>query len=114
TFITGKVSNAAHIYTVNATDLAGNIGHSSNNAILGSSKADTFVGTSGNDIIIGNGGNDKFTGGGGADLLTAGSGSDSFIYKAISDSTPANHDTIINFNHTYDTINFTNIAGINA
>jgi Ca2+-binding RTX toxin-like protein len=114
TFLTGNVSNAVHIYTVNATDLAGNIGHSSNEAILGSSKADTLVGTSGNDIIIGNGGNDTFTGGGGADVLTAGSGKDSFVFKAISDSTPASHDTIINFNHTYDTINFTNIAGINA
>jgi hypothetical protein len=113
-FVTGNVSNAVHNYTVNAADLAGNIGHSSNEAILGSSKADTLAGTSGNDIIIGNGGNDKFTGGGGADVLTAGSGSDSFIFKAISDSTPQSHDTIINFNHPYDTIVFSNVAGINA
>jgi Bacterial Ig-like domain/RTX calcium-binding nonapeptide repeat (4 copies)/Glycosyl hydrolase family 12 len=113
-FLAGKVSNAVHTYTVNATDIAGNTGHSSNGAILGSSSADTLVGTSGNDIIIGNGGNDTFVGGGGADLLTAGSGKDSFLFKAISDSTPASHDTIVNFNHTYDTINFTNISGINA
>jgi Ca2+-binding RTX toxin-like protein len=113
-FTTGNVSNAVHTYTVKATDTAGNIGNSSNEAILGSTGADTLVGTSGNDIIIGNGGNDKFTGGGGADTLIAGSGSDTFIFKAIADSAPASHDTIVNFNHVSDIIEFTGFAGINA
>ena len=116
TFATQKVSNAVHFYTADsdATDLAGNVGHSSNAAILGSSKADTLVGTSGNDIIIGNGGNDKITGGGGAELLTGGSGKDTFIYNAAADSTPASHDTITDFTHGQDKFDFTNIAGINA
>jgi hypothetical protein len=39
------VSNAVHIYTADAADLAGNVLHSSNEAILGSSKADTLIGT---------------------------------------------------------------------
>ena len=55
-FTTKKVSNAVHIYTADATDLAGNVVHSSNEAILGSSKADTLIGTSADDIIFGQGG----------------------------------------------------------
>ena len=89
TFTTEKASNAVHTYTATATDVAGNVGHSSNEAILGSSKTDTLVGTSGNDIIIGNGGNDRITGGLGADTLTGGSGKDTFTYNATSDSTPS-------------------------
>jgi Ca2+-binding RTX toxin-like protein len=113
-FTTGKVSNAIHTYTANATDLAGNIGYSSNEAILGSSGADTLVGTSGNDIIIGNGGNDKITGAGGADLLTGGTGNVTFIYNSVTDSTTASPDTITDFRHNHDKIDFTNISGINA
>ena len=113
-FTTGKVSNVVHAYTATATDVAGNIGHSSNEAILGSTNADTLVGTSGNDIIIGNGGNDTITGGLGADTLTGGSGKVKFVYNSSSDSTPSSHDTITDFNASRDIIDFTNIAGINA
>ena len=84
-FTTGTVSNAAHTYTVTATDAAGNVGHGSNDAILGSTTTNTLVGTSGSDIIVGNGTSNQITGGGGADMLTAGSGSDTFIFKAIAD-----------------------------
>ena len=37
-----------------------------------------------------------------------------FIYNAASDSTPANHDTITDFTHNHDKIDFANIPGINA
>jgi Ca2+-binding RTX toxin-like protein len=113
-FTTAKVSNVVHTYTATATDVAGNVGHSSNEVILGSTNADTLVGTSGNDIIIGNGGNDTITGGLGADTLTGGSGHVTFVYNSIADSTPSSHDTITDFNASRDIINFTNIAGINA
>jgi Ca2+-binding RTX toxin-like protein len=113
-YSTGKVSNVVHAYTVTATDVAGNIGHSSNEAILGSTKADTLVGTSGNDIIVGNGGNDTITGGLGADTLTGGSGNVKFVYNSSWDSTPSSHDTITDFNASRDIIDFTNTAGINA
>ena len=113
-FTTKKVSNAVHIYTADAADLAGNVVHSSNEAILGSSKADTLIGTSADDIIFGQGGNDRITGGLGADTLTGGSGKDTFAFNAISDSTPSSHDTITDFIHGQDKIDFTNIAGINA
>ncbi|MGZ5529065.1 MAG: Ig-like domain-containing protein [Limisphaerales bacterium] len=113
-FTPGKVSNVVHTYTATATDVAGNVGHSINEAILGSTKADTLVGTSGNDIINGNGGNDIITGGLGADTLTGGSGNVTFVYNSIADSTPSSHDTITDFTHGHDKIDFTNIAGINA
>ena len=113
-FTTGTVSNATHTYTVTATDAAGNVGHGSNDAILGSTTTNTLVGTSGSDIIVGNGTSNQITGGGGADMLTASSGSDTFIFKAIADSTPTSHDMIVNFNHTNDTIQFTSISGINS
>ncbi len=110
-FVTAQVSNAVHVYTVTATDPAGNLGHG-NEAILGSTTADTLVGGPGNDIIIGRGGNDTFIGGGGADMLFSGSGHDTFVFNAITDSTPASHDTIVNFNHSTDQIEFAHIAGI--
>ena len=113
-FVAQKVSNAVYVYTATATDSAGNVGHGSNEAILGSTNADTLVGGSGNDIIIGNGGNDTFKGGGGADTLFGGSGHDTFVLNAITDSTPASHDTIVSFNHATDQIEFANIAGITA
>ena len=94
-----------HTYTVTATDLAGNIGHSSNEAIVGSTNADTIVGNGGNDLIIG---------GGGADVITGGAGHVTFIYDAATDSTPAVHETITDFASSRDIINFTTIAGINA
>jgi Ca2+-binding RTX toxin-like protein len=107
-FVTGQVSNTVHVYTASATDPAGNVGQSPNEAILGSTKADTLVGGPGNDLIIGNGGNDTFKGGGGADTLFGGSGHDTFVFNAITDSTPASHDTIVNFHQATDQIEFAN------
>jgi Ca2+-binding RTX toxin-like protein len=113
-FVTGTVSNTVHVYTVSATDLAGNVGEGTNEAILGSTKSDALAAGPGNDFIIGDGGNDTFTGGSGADTLFGGAGNDTFIFKAFTDSTPASHDTILNFNHSNDVIEFTNISGING
>jgi Ca2+-binding RTX toxin-like protein len=113
-FGAGTPSNVVHTYTTTAADVLGNIGPGSNEAIYGTAKADTLVGGSGNDVILGNGGNDKITGGLGADLLTGGSGNVTFIDNAAADSTPASHDTITDFRHNHDTIDLTNIPGINA
>jgi Ca2+-binding RTX toxin-like protein len=109
-----NLATGTHALSALATDAAGNVGHSSNEAILGSSGLDNLVGTSGNDVIVGNGGNDKIAGNAGADTLTGGSGKVKFVYNEISDSTPSSHDTITDFNHGQDKIDFTNIAGINA
>jgi Ca2+-binding RTX toxin-like protein len=113
TFMTAA-THVVHSFGANATNLAGLEGHGAAKLILGSSTADSLVGTSGNDIIVGNGGNDHITGGAGADTLTAGSGSVTFVYNSVSDSTSSAADTITDFHHAVDKIDFTNIAGIAA
>jgi Ca2+-binding RTX toxin-like protein len=85
--------------------------------ILGAATgSDTLTGTSGQDVIIGFGGNDTIIGGGGGDSLTGGTGNDTFKYNAITDSQPGagKFDTIFDFTHGSDKIDFTNIAGITA
>ena len=114
TFATAASSSVVHSYGANATDLAGREGHGAAKLILGSSAADSLNGTIGNDVLVGNGGNDQIAGGAGADRLTGGSGSVTFTYKAATDSTFAASDTITDFAHGADKIDFTNIAGINA
>lgn len=106
--------DAVHAYGPNATDPAGIEGHGPNRVIVGSSGADTLSGSTGGDIIMGNGGNDGIAGGAGADRLTGGSGRVTFTYNDASESTPALFDTISDFRHGEDTIDFTSIAGLNA
>jgi hypothetical protein len=113
-FTASATSGVVHSFGINEINLAGNIVGGANRAILGSNKAETLTGTTGNDIINGNGGTDTIVGGAGADKLTAGSGKVTFAYNAASDSTPAAADTITDFRHGFDKIDFTNIAGINA
>jgi Bacterial Ig-like domain len=113
TFTTGTVSNAVHNYTVSATDVAGNVGQGSNDAILATASGATLAGT-GNSVLVGVGNKTSFTGAGGGNLLNAGGTGDSFIFKAVTDSTPANPDTIINFDHVHDAIVFSGISGINS
>jgi Ca2+-binding RTX toxin-like protein len=113
-FTASAASNVVHSYGANATDPTGREGHGLNKLIIGSTAADNLVGTSGNDIIVGNGGNDKITGGAGADTLTGGSGRVTFAYNAVTDSTAAASDTITDFRHGSDKIDFTSILGINA
>jgi hypothetical protein len=113
-FTTQAASDVVHDYGINATDLAGTIGHGTGRLIVGSTGSDNLVGGDGNDIIVGNGGNDTITGGGGADTLTGGSGQVTFVYNAASDSTAAAPDTITDFKPGVDKIDFTNIAGIAA
>ncbi|TXL79499.1 hypothetical protein FHP25_06020 [Vineibacter terrae] len=113
-FTTAAASSAVHFYGANATDLAGSEGHGIGKAILGSYKSDTLSGTSGGDVINGGGGDDKITGGAGADTLSGAAGKDRFVYNAAAQSTPAAADTITDFQHGSDKIDFTTIAGITA
>ena len=96
---------STHVYSATATDIAGNVGKTVGNAYLGSTGSDTIVGSAAADLI---------QGGGGADILTGGGGKDTFVYTATSDSTPSAADTITDFVHGTDKIDFTNIAGLNA
>jgi len=111
---TTAATDVVHSFGANATNLSGLEGHGTAKLIIGSSAADNLVGTSGKDIIIGNGGNDHITGGVGGDTLTAGSGSVTFVYNSVADSRPSAADTITDFHHGVDKIDFTNIAGIAA
>lgn len=113
-FTANAAPGTSHAYGPNATDPAGNEGHGPNRVIVGSSGADTLSGGPGSDIILGNGGNDTITGDAGADRLTGGSGKVTFTYTAAAESTPALFDTITDFRHGESTIDFTNIAGLNA
>jgi len=113
TYTASAASNVVHSFGLNEYTTSGVIG-GANKAILGGTAAATLTGSTGNDIINAHGGNDTVIGGAGADTLTAGSGKVTFAYKAITDSTPAAADTITDFRHGIDKIDFTNIAGINA
>jgi Ca2+-binding RTX toxin-like protein len=115
-FTSNKLSNVVHSFTVNETDVAGNLGTSVNKAIYGSSAGDTLQGGAGNDVIMGNGGNDTIIGGGGGDRLAGGAGNDTFKYNSITDSQPGagKFDTILDFTHKSDKIDFTAIASLTA
>jgi probable HAF family extracellular repeat protein len=103
---TAKLSSSVHTFSLTSTDLAGNKGPGSGDAYYGSTANDTIVGTAGNDLLMGGSGGDK---------LTGGPGSDTFIYKNISDSQPTGNkfDTITDFVHNSDKIDFSAISGLN-
>jgi hypothetical protein len=75
---------------------------------------DNLAGTADGDIILGNTGNDRIIGGGGADLLSGNAGADTFVYKALTDSQPGagRFDTISDFTHNSDKIDFSAILAI--
>jgi Ca2+-binding RTX toxin-like protein len=105
--------------------------------INGSSVNDTFIGSAnytapsevlagaGNDTIIGNGGDDRLeggvgddvlSGGAGFDVLIGGAGNDTFVYLAVTDSTPSGGlDVISDFKQGEDNdkFDFTAINGLN-
>lgn len=78
------------------------IGNIANNRLTGNAGNDSLSGMTGNDTLIGGAGNDSLDGGGGVDTLTGGAGADVFVFNAA--VTPANRDTITDFNVTDDTI----------
>jgi Bacterial Ig-like domain/RTX calcium-binding nonapeptide repeat (4 copies)/HYR domain len=98
-------SGNAYWIDVLARDVAGNV--SAQRTFFGGTQSDNLIGTSGNDFIDGNGGGDSLTGGAGADT---------FVYNAIADSQPGKRgfDTIADFTHLVDKIDFSAIAGLNS
>lgn len=63
-----------------------------------------FFGGGSDDFFFGGAGDDRIEGRGGADALSGGGGSDVFIYRAPSDSTGADYDTIADFDPAADRI----------
>ena len=77
-------------------------GGAGDDTIFGNGGNDTLSGGAGKDTIDGGTGKDKITGNAGADVMTGGTGADTFIFTALSDSTPAlaGRDRITDFSHT--------------
>jgi len=84
--------------------------------ILGSAGNDPLTGTSGTDLIIGFGGKDTIIGNGGGDILIGGGGADHFRYNATADSRPGagNFDTITDFVHGSDKIDFNALSNFSS
>jgi Ca2+-binding RTX toxin-like protein len=113
--ITGDaLDGVTHIYRAVATDSGGHAADFAGTFILGSAGENELNGTSSADLIAGRGSHDAITGEGGADKLIGGGGNDNFNYTSASDSTSAASDTITDFRHGSDKIDFTQIAGISA
>ncbi|MBZ9813587.1 VCBS domain-containing protein, partial [Mesorhizobium sp. CA7] len=85
----------------------------------GRAGADGLTGSSGVDYIFGGSGNDTIKGLGGADWLSGGAGDDHFRFEAVSESTHAAFDTILDFQHGtaatgHDFIDFASALGLTA
>jgi Ca2+-binding RTX toxin-like protein len=83
---------------------------------VGTDGPNLIMGNAGNDTITGGNGNDTIIGGGGGDTLTGGGGIDTFKYTAITDSQhgAGNFDTIADFVHGTDKMDFRVIAGLTS
>jgi Ca2+-binding RTX toxin-like protein/uncharacterized lipoprotein NlpE involved in copper resistance len=82
-------NSISETFTINVTDVA--------ELVRGSSADDRLKGDATADILKGGAGRDTLIGGGGADRLTGGSGADTFVFTAISQSTPDSFDVITDF-----------------
>lgn len=63
--------------------------------ISGGAQNDTLNGGGGDDFLLGRGGDDILIGGAGADSLRGGFGKDTYVYRAVSESTFEQSDTIL-------------------
>lgn len=74
-----------------------------------------FAGGDSGDFFFGGAGDDRIEGLGGADMLSGGGGSDVFVYRAPSDSTGADYDTIADFDPVADRIDLAGaVAGFGS
>jgi len=114
--VTDTVGNTAtataDIKAINVTPGANAVNLSA--AGVGSYNFSYLDGTKGADAFTGTAANDTFVGAGGGDSLTGGGGFNTYKYNATSDSTPGSghFDTITDFVHGTDKIDFTGITGL--
>lgn len=78
-----------------------------NDTIYGGAGNDTLLGSLGDDSLIGGAGDDSLVGGLGVDTITGGNGKDIFVLN-FSVLSPADVDTIIDFNTADDSIQLSN------
>lgn len=111
--LTGTFNND-HIIGLNGDDilhgLPGNDvleGGDGNDVLHGNEGNDVLSGGNGNDTLYGNEGNDVLYGGAGKDFMIGGTGSDTYVFKSLTDSTTSAPDTIENFTHGEDKLDFT-------
>ena len=71
--------------------------------------SDYLNGGAGRDNLAGGAGNDVLAGGRGADMMSGGAGRDVFDFNSVSDSTKANSDLILDFQHGVDKIDLSTI-----
>ncbi|MBV4481735.1 M10 family metallopeptidase C-terminal domain-containing protein [Pseudomonas khavaziana] len=72
------------------------------------------IGGHGNDQLLGNEADNRLTGGSGTDQLTGGKGKDTFVYNAVSDSTPEKPDLITDFISGTDSIDLSTLLKNNG
>lgn len=82
------------------------LGTNGNNKLVGWEANDELVGRGGGDTLEGDSGSDKLVGGAGADKLTGGDQRDIFVYTKASDSSSKAFDTITDFVHNEDRLDF--------
>ncbi len=116
--ITGTVDddviNATHapLGQPHTTDNGDTIdGKAGDDHITGGAGADSISGGAGNDFINGGAGNDTIYAGAGNDEISGGLGADLFLFKAATDSIPADPDVILDFSQAQgDRIDLTQIG----
>ena len=84
-------------------------GNSGNDTLYGEGGSDRLFGGTGSDILNGNDGNDWLSGDSGWDTLTGGRGSDTFSF-----GTDWGTDTISDFRHGADKLEFKSVAGLTS
>ncbi len=85
------------------------IGSNAANTLTGFDGLDRLFGRGGNDVFFGGAGNDIMVGGAGQDTYTGGVGNDIFRVAAVSESTFAARDTIVDFTHLQDRVDLSQI-----
>lgn len=78
--------------------------------VQGGQYVDQMDGGAGTDILLGGDGADVITGGTGADFLLGEEGADVFLFTDVSDSPPAEADSILDYEQGVDLIDFYQIA----
>lgn len=87
-----------------------NTGNALGSLISGNDGRNVLTGLAGTDTLSGGAGRDTLIGGVDADTLAGGLGSDRFVFTALSDSTVATPDTVMDLVHGEDVFDFSSIG----